>query len=476
MKTFFLTGLLSLAMVFVVLTGCNLDALTQFNLPNPNISYSPKTRDELQQIVDSEIARQGNSANLNNIDTSAITDMSGIFDGKANFNGDISSWNVSNVNNMNSMFKGAAAFTGNLDSWQVESSAVDLQDIFTSSGISKENGNLPSWYTQPSNPVVSEVQISSSIAKVSGEMSKAFPALSITKSPAEATGTFTISPQLPSGLSLDQANRITGTPTAGHFRTTHTISFNGTGHYTGKSASATVEIIVYKYVPTTRLELIDAVNAEITEQGDSANLNIIKTSLVNSLQDVFKDKTNFNGDISEWDVSNVSNMQRTFSNAAAFNQDISAWNVSNVTDMSSMFFGAKAFNQDISSWDVSNVTRMASVFQTASAFNQNINSWNVANVTSFNSMFSGARSFNQPLNNWNVSKATDLGDMFVIAQVFNQDISSWDVSNVINMTSMFLGTSAFNQNISGWNVSKVTSYANFKLASLLSTANTPSFL
>ena len=44
-----------------------------------------------------------------------------------------------------------------------------------------------------------------------------------------------------------------------------------------------------------------------------------------------------------------------------FNKDISQWDVSNVTDMHDMFHGSK-FNGDISQWDVSNVTDMEEMF------------------------------------------------------------------------------------------------------------------
>ena len=43
------------------------------------------------------------------------------------------------------------------------------------------------------------------------------------------------------------------------------------------------------------------------------------------------------------------------------NGDISNWNVSNVTDMSSMFFRSK-FTGDLSQWDVSNVENMRFIF------------------------------------------------------------------------------------------------------------------
>ena len=44
-----------------------------------------------------------------------------------------------------------------------------------------------------------------------------------------------------------------------------------------------------------------------------------------------------------------------------FNKDISKWDVSNVKDMSDMFWVSN-FNGDISSWDVSNVKDMSDMF------------------------------------------------------------------------------------------------------------------
>src|SRR5574344_1548923 len=81
-------------------------------------SYScqPKTKEELKEIIEDRISKEGN-CDLNDIDTSLITDMSGLFY-DMRFNGDISRWNVSNVTNMTSMFA-ESSFNGDISRWNV---------------------------------------------------------------------------------------------------------------------------------------------------------------------------------------------------------------------------------------------------------------------------------------------------------------------------------------------------------------------
>ena len=66
-------------------------------------NYHPKTKEELKKLVNNLIKERGNEADLNDIDTSEITDMTTLFY-NSKFNGDISNWNVSNVKYMMSMF------------------------------------------------------------------------------------------------------------------------------------------------------------------------------------------------------------------------------------------------------------------------------------------------------------------------------------------------------------------------------------
>ncbi len=115
----------------------------------------------------------------------------------------------------------------------------------------------------------------------------------------------------------------------------------------------------YHYHPKTNEELIQTVYRLINKRGEKADLNDIDTSEITDMSAVFSDNDvnkSFDGDISEWDVSNVTNMKEMFlhSKFTGENGDISNWDVRNVEDMFQMF-AYSYFNGDISKWDVSNV-------------------------------------------------------------------------------------------------------------------------
>ena len=135
----------------------------------------------------------------------------------------------------------------------------------------------------------------------------------------------------------------------------------------------------YKYFPETKEELKDIILQRIESEGNEVDLNDIDVSKITDMSNLFE-LTDFNGDISKWDVSKVKNMFLMFDGCKLFNQDISSWNVSNVTDMDGMFAGCSKFNQDISKWDVSKVTDMYGMFAKCVSFNQDISNWDVSKV------------------------------------------------------------------------------------------------
>ena len=91
----------------------------------------------------------------------------------------------------------------------------------------------------------------------------------------------------------------------------------------------------YKYKPTTKDELIDAISKEIESQGWEADLNCIDTSLIADMEGLF-DHSKFDGDISKWNVGNVTNMGSMFEHSK-FNGDISEWDVSGNCDTEDMY-------------------------------------------------------------------------------------------------------------------------------------------
>ena len=98
-------------------------------------NYYPKTKDELKDIIDKRIESEGNECDLNDIDTSNITNMSYLFE-DSDFNGDISKWDVSNVRDMWSMFA-YSKFNGDISNWDV-SNVTNMKAMFENCPIEEK--------------------------------------------------------------------------------------------------------------------------------------------------------------------------------------------------------------------------------------------------------------------------------------------------------------------------------------------------
>lgn len=129
----------------------------------------------------------------------------------------------------------------------------------------------------------------------------------------------------------------------------------------------------------------------IKQNGNKCSLNCVDVSnikymIAGAVTGMFE-KSDFDGDISGWDVSNVENMDGMFANSKFTGENgifkLPEGNV--VTNMKDMFFGSM-FNSDISDWDVSNVTNMYRMFK-CSSFSYDISGWNVNEECSFKEMF-----------------------------------------------------------------------------------------
>lgn len=152
------------------------------------------------------------------------------------------------------------------------------------------------------------------------------------------------------------------------------------------------------------------------------------------MSNMFLFATNFNNELSRWDVSNVTTMSGMFHKASTFNNNLNAWNVSAVKDMGSMFADATRFNGKIENWDVSNVTSMSSMFNTANSFNGDLSKWDVGSVESMVAMFYRAEEFGGDVREWNVGNVKFMNYMFGGAVGFEWGLCwDWSGKDVIGM-------------------------------------------
>ncbi|MBR9853909.1 MAG: BspA family leucine-rich repeat surface protein [Algicola sp.] len=155
-------------------------------------------------------------------------------------------------------------------------------------------------------------------------------------------------------------------------------------------------------------------------------------SKASTLKNMFRDSP-FDKPIGNWDISNVTSLQSTFRGNNAFSQDLSGWGdkLGSVVTMRELFRDSD-YNGDLSAWDVSKVVSMWDMFKDSGFNNPSITGWNVSGLDNMETMFGGAGcAFNQDISGWNVSNVVNMQNLFKENQVFNQDLSGWDVGNVM---------------------------------------------
>ena len=404
---------------------------------NPNWSYdwssyvgsTPLDDSNFQTAVnlwfDNQAEASATYGHIRDWNVSKVTNMSEAFDGRSNFNEDISEWDVGNVVSMYRMFRSVTAFNQPIGKWNTSALKTMHQMFHNASSF---NQDISSWDT-------SSVWDMNSLFKNASAFNQDISGWN-TGNFTNAMWMFYSASSFNQDISEWNVTKLTGINSMSKmFFNNHSLSDTKKG----------------------KIHLSFSSNPNWSYDWHT-HIVIDDSNFQAAIKLWFSNQTDANstyGHISDWNVSQVTNMSYAFENRSDFNDDISAWDVSSVVNAVGMFKGANLFNQNISTWDTHSMANIAGMFEEANSFNQNIGIWDISSVRNLASMFRQANSFNQDIGDWNTSSVTTMTKMFADAANFNQDISRWDTSNVNAMGGVFLRATKFNQDLSNWKISSV---------------------
>ena len=120
----------------------------------------------------------------------------------------------------------------------------------------------------------------------------------------------------------------------------------------------------------------------------SLDLSTFDTSKVTSMTGMFYDSKVTTLDLSSFDTSKVTNMGKMFDGSETTEiKGLEKFNTSKVTNMDGMFASSKITSLDLSSFDTSNVTDMRSMFYNSKVTSLDLSTFDTSKVTDMNRMF-----------------------------------------------------------------------------------------
>jgi len=199
---------------------------------------------------------------IDELDTTQLSNLNGLFKNNTTFNEYIGSWNVSNVIYMEETFMGATSFNRRISKWNI-SNVINMSNMFN--GASSFKKSLVNW-TNLYNLI----------------------------------------------FTLDENDNIIATKT----------NVNTENMFTG-TTSLDYDTVIGNVTQDTILDIVDYFNFSysdaLIEYEDIPNWD---TSKITDMSELFQNFKTFNEDISGWDTSRVTSMSYMFEGAEQFNQNI----------------------------------------------------------------------------------------------------------------------------------------------------------
>jgi surface protein len=384
-------------------------------------------------------------------DNTRVYNLASTFLSCTSFNEDLSGWTGMRPTNMNRTFKFCSSFNSSVQNWDL-SQCTTLAECFQASAF---NQPLTTWDV---SKVTNFNQMFRQCAFFNGDISNW--QIRNDGTPVNMSNMFASNGAFSGDISTDAVN--------GYWVMSDVTNVSEMFEQCGAGVNPTMNNWDLSNC-TNMSEMFRKSGAVGGLQGIGLNTWTLNTTTPVTTTSMFHFNTDFNADISGWNVSQFSSVA-IFRGCSSFNRDLSSWAVTASNVGPSMFQDCTNFNAGLaygvagtrlSGWNLTGYTgSLANMFANARGFNQDISAWDVSGVTSFQTMFSVASSFDQDISSWNTGSVQDMSTMFNGCP-FNQPIGTWNTSNVQTMFQMFRNNNPFNRDISGWSIASLQNANSF---------------
>ena len=388
---------------------------------------------------------------IENLNTSAVTDMSGMFIGCSSLKElNVSNFNTSEVTSMHEMFRGCSGLTSlNVSNFNT-SAVTDMSYMFSGCSSLKRIFNTNTWR------IVNSLYMFSGCTQLRGAVKYDESKVGATMANFE-TGYFT-DPNRNEAYVLQSEDQHTLTF---FYDVNRTLRSGKTWDIDEKSSSSkpvwagtnkdpnkVVTKIVFDasfkdFRPTTTAGWFYHLSELTTIEG----LENLNTSAVTDMYAMFfRCSSLMSLNLSNFNTSAVTNMNQMFYNCSSLmSLNLSNFNTTKVTNMSAMFYRCSGLKElNISNFNTSAVTDMIGMFLACSGLKElNVSNFNTSKVTYMGLMFSGCTGLKElNVSNFNTSAVTSMYEMFRDCSGLTElNISNFNTSAVTNMGSMFSGCS-----------------------------------